>query len=169
MPIRAPRMRAQPGRRQRQILALEQDAAAGQPARAARQQPRIAIRGQRLAGAAFAHDAEDLAGGRRDRHLAQGELPVRPLGQRGPETPRATARASSTRLIRGLSASFSPWPTRLRRQHGDQDHHAGDGRDVPFGAQHLAAGADHVAPGGDVGIGEAEEGQRALEQDGDAP
>ena len=52
-----------------------------------------------------------------------------------------------------------------QHRHGDRD--AGHRRHVPRGAQQGAAAGDHRAPAREVGVAEAEEGERALDQDRD--
>ena len=51
-------------------------------------------------------------------------------------------------------------------EHGQDQRDAGDDRQERRGAQHVAALGDHRAPGHAVGVAEAEEGQRRLDQDG---
>eukprot|EP01022_Parablepharisma_sp_SALTPOND_P021764 TRINITY_DN435_c0_g2_i1.p1 TRINITY_DN435_c0_g2~~TRINITY_DN435_c0_g2_i1.p1 ORF type:complete len:1135 (-),score=399.44 TRINITY_DN435_c0_g2_i1:1781-5185(-) len=47
-----------------------------------------------------------------------------------------------------------------------QDGHTGNGRDIPLHPDHAASGTNQVAPGWHVGVGQVEEGQRTLQQDG---
>ena len=52
-------------------------------------------------------------------------------------------------------------------KNGDENGDAGNGGDIPLHPQHVAAGADQIAPGGDIGVRQLEERQRAFEQDRD--
>src|SRR5476649_2873638 len=94
-----------------EIAALEGDAAARDLQRR-RQQPHDRAGGDRFARAAFAHDAQDLAGLEIEADVLDRVRAVRALGQRDAEV-ADFQKAHRWRASRGFMASLRPSPTRL--------------------------------------------------------
>src|SRR5471032_668809 len=97
---------------QRQQVAILEGDAAARDSQRRRQESHDGGGGDRLAGAAFAHDAEDLAGLEIEAYILDRIGTVGALGQRDGEV-ADREQAHRWRASRGFMASLSPSPTRL--------------------------------------------------------
>jgi hypothetical protein len=129
-----------------------------------RPQPHHGGGGQRLARPALADWAEDPVRSEIERDIDQRVGTVGAARQAHAEaTNHEQRRAHDRSLSLGFRASFT-LPDQADGAHGQQDRHARDRRDVPLAADHRPAGADQIAPAGDIGVEEAGEDQRVARE-----